>query len=105
MTLVLLARNPTDSVTLGLLPAAHRAGLPVRVLTDDPVEEPRAPEMAFCNWFSTAAAARAAVLLLALVALPVVLAVVVVAAAGAVAALTLVAAVAWVPLTEPEVLT
>jgi biotin carboxylase len=36
MVLVLLARNPTDSVTFGLLPAAHRAGLPVRVLTDDP---------------------------------------------------------------------
>ena len=36
MVLVLLARNPTDSVTLGLLPAAHRCGLPVRVLTDDP---------------------------------------------------------------------
>ena len=36
MLLVLLARNPTDSVTLGLLPAAHRLGLRVRVLTDDP---------------------------------------------------------------------
>lgn len=36
MGLVLLARNPTDSVTLGLLPAAHRLGLRVRVLTDDP---------------------------------------------------------------------
>ena len=36
MTLVLLARNPTDSVTFGLLPAAHRLGLRVRVLTDDP---------------------------------------------------------------------
>lgn len=36
MFLVLLARNPTDSVTLGLLPAAHRAGLQVRMLTDDP---------------------------------------------------------------------
>jgi biotin carboxylase len=36
MVLVLLARNPTDSVTLGLLPAAHRIGLRVRVLTDDP---------------------------------------------------------------------
>lgn len=36
MVLVLLARNPTDSVTSGLLPAAGRAGLPVRVLTDDP---------------------------------------------------------------------
>jgi biotin carboxylase len=35
--MVLLARNPTDSVTLGLLPAAHRAGLDVRILTDDPV--------------------------------------------------------------------
>jgi biotin carboxylase len=36
MFLVLLARNPTDSVTFGLLPAAHRFGLRVRVLTDDP---------------------------------------------------------------------
>jgi biotin carboxylase len=36
MLLVLLARNPTDSVTAGLLPAAHRSGLAVRVLTDDP---------------------------------------------------------------------
>jgi len=36
MVLVLLARNPTDSVTFGLLPAAGRAGLRVRVLTDDP---------------------------------------------------------------------
>jgi ATP-grasp domain-containing protein len=36
MTLVLLARNPTDSVTSGLLPAAQRAGHRVRILTDDP---------------------------------------------------------------------
>jgi biotin carboxylase len=36
MFLVLLARNPTDSVTQGLLPAAARMGLEVRVLTDDP---------------------------------------------------------------------
>src|SRR4051794_948811 len=36
MVLVLLARNPTDSVTFGLLPAAGRAGLRVRGLTDDP---------------------------------------------------------------------
>ncbi|GAA3608032.1 carboxylate--amine ligase [Kineosporia mesophila] len=36
MAVVLLARNPTDSVTRGLLPAAHDLGLPVRVLTDDP---------------------------------------------------------------------
>ena len=36
MVLVLLARNPTDSVTHGLLPAADRLGLAVRVLTDDP---------------------------------------------------------------------
>jgi biotin carboxylase len=36
MVLVLLARNPTDSVTYGLLPAAERLGLTVRVLTDDP---------------------------------------------------------------------
>jgi biotin carboxylase len=36
MELVLLARNPTDSVTFGLLPAVQRAGLRARVLTDDP---------------------------------------------------------------------
>jgi biotin carboxylase len=36
VTLVLLARNPTDSVTHGLLPAAERAGLPVLLLTDEP---------------------------------------------------------------------
>jgi biotin carboxylase len=36
MTLVLLARNPTDSLTVGLLPAAERAGQRVRILTDDP---------------------------------------------------------------------
>ncbi len=36
MVLVLLARNPTDSVSHGLLPAAERLGLEVRVLTDDP---------------------------------------------------------------------
>lgn len=31
-----LARNPTDSVTLGFLPAAGRLGLDVAVLTDQP---------------------------------------------------------------------
>jgi biotin carboxylase len=36
MVLVLLARNPTESVTFGLLPAAERSGHRVRVLTDDP---------------------------------------------------------------------
>jgi biotin carboxylase len=36
MVVVLLARNPTDSVTDGLLPAVARAGLEVRLLTDDP---------------------------------------------------------------------
>ena len=34
MVLVLLARNPTDTLTHGLLPAAERLGLQVRVLTD-----------------------------------------------------------------------
>ncbi|MGW2543840.1 ATP-grasp domain-containing protein [Kitasatospora sp. NPDC001574] len=34
MRLYLLALNPTDSVTLGFLPAAARLGLPVTVLTD-----------------------------------------------------------------------
>ncbi|MCE0534490.1 hypothetical protein LWF15_03125 [Kineosporia rhizophila] len=36
MAVVLLARNPTDTVTHGLLPAARDLGLPVRVLTDEP---------------------------------------------------------------------
>ncbi|MFJ1702821.1 acetyl-CoA carboxylase biotin carboxylase subunit family protein [Kitasatospora sp. NPDC088346] len=36
MRLYLLALNPTDSVTLGFLPAAARLGLTVTVLTDDP---------------------------------------------------------------------
>ena len=36
MAVVLLARNPTDTVTHGLLPAAHDLGFPVRVLTDEP---------------------------------------------------------------------
>lgn len=35
VTVVLLARNPTDTLTYGLLPAAHDLGLAVRVLTDD----------------------------------------------------------------------
>jgi biotin carboxylase len=38
MVLVLLARNPTDTVTYGLLPAAERLGLAVRVLTDHPAQ-------------------------------------------------------------------
>ncbi|GAB6899944.1 ATP-grasp domain-containing protein [Kineosporia succinea] len=52
MAVVLLARNPTDSVTHGLLPAARDLGLPVRVLTDDPdahrrayADRPDAPEV------------------------------------------------------------
>lgn len=36
MTVYLTARNPTDSVTLGLLPAAARLGRPVVLLTDQP---------------------------------------------------------------------
>ncbi|MCX4820888.1 ATP-grasp domain-containing protein [Streptomyces sp. NBC_01142] len=36
MQLYLLALNPTDSVTEGFLPAAHRLGLDVTVLTDRP---------------------------------------------------------------------
>ncbi|MGI5132670.1 ATP-grasp domain-containing protein [Pseudonocardia sp. CA-107938] len=36
MTVYLTARKPTDSVTLGLLPAAARLGLPVVLLTDQP---------------------------------------------------------------------
>ncbi|MFF2847284.1 acetyl-CoA carboxylase biotin carboxylase subunit family protein [Streptomyces sp. NPDC058001] len=36
MRLYLLALNPTDSVTEGFLPAAHRLGLPVTLLTDRP---------------------------------------------------------------------
>ncbi|MDX3456345.1 ATP-grasp domain-containing protein [Streptomyces sp. ME02-8801-2C] len=36
MRLYLLARNPTDSVTEGFLPAAARLGLDVTVLTDQP---------------------------------------------------------------------
>ncbi|MFH8597600.1 acetyl-CoA carboxylase biotin carboxylase subunit family protein [Streptomyces rimosus] len=34
--LIVLARNPTDSVTEGFLPAAARLGLPVALLTDQP---------------------------------------------------------------------
>ncbi|KAA6224379.1 ATP-grasp domain-containing protein [Streptomyces albofaciens JCM 4342] len=34
--MILLARNPTDSVTEGFLPAAARLGLPVALLTDQP---------------------------------------------------------------------
>jgi len=36
VTVYLTARNPTDSVTLGLLPAAARLGRPVVLLTDQP---------------------------------------------------------------------
>ena len=42
MAVVLLARNPTDTVTYGLLPAAHDLGIPVRILTDDPEAHRRA---------------------------------------------------------------
>jgi len=43
--LYLLARNPTDSVTDGFLPAARRLGLDVTVLTDQPgAHRRRAPE-------------------------------------------------------------
>ncbi|MBT0771332.1 hypothetical protein KIH74_20510 [Kineosporia sp. J2-2] len=62
---VLLARNPTDSVTHGLLPAAHDLGFPVRVLTDDPDAHRRAyagaadrigtPEVLACNVFDVRA--------------------------------------------------
>lgn len=45
MRLYLLARNPTDSVTDGFLPAARRLGLDVTVLTDQPgAHRRRAPE-------------------------------------------------------------
>ncbi len=37
MTVYLTARNPTDAVTLGLLPAAARLGRDVVLLTDQPV--------------------------------------------------------------------
>ncbi|MER6998598.1 ATP-grasp domain-containing protein [Streptomyces sp. NPDC000410] len=42
MRLYLLARNPTDSVTEGFLPAAARLGLDVTVLTDQPDAHRRA---------------------------------------------------------------
>ncbi|WBB61185.1 ATP-grasp domain-containing protein [Streptomyces sp. WMMC500] len=45
MRFYLLARNPTDSVTDGFLPAARRLGLDVTVLTDQPdAHRRRAPE-------------------------------------------------------------
>lgn len=45
MRLYLLARNPTDSVTDGFLPAARRLGLDVTVLTDRPdAHRRRAPD-------------------------------------------------------------
>ncbi|NLU73369.1 ATP-grasp domain-containing protein [Streptomyces sp. HNM0575] len=40
MQLYLLALNPTESVTLGFLPAARRLGLHVTLLTDRPKEHP-----------------------------------------------------------------
>lgn len=43
MTVYLTARNPTDSVTLGLLPAAARLGWDVVLLTDRPQEYAGAP--------------------------------------------------------------
>ncbi|GAB3241379.1 ATP-grasp domain-containing protein [Kineosporia babensis] len=42
MAVVLLARNPTDTVTHGLLPAAHDLGFAVRILTDEPDAHRRA---------------------------------------------------------------
>ncbi|MEA2313141.1 MAG: hypothetical protein QOE28_3109, partial [Solirubrobacteraceae bacterium] len=42
MQIVFLARNPTDSVTEGFLPAAHRMGAAVALLTDDPDAHVRA---------------------------------------------------------------
>ncbi|MEV8317817.1 ATP-grasp domain-containing protein [Streptomyces sp. NPDC059900] len=43
MRLYVLARNPTDSVTEGFLPAAGRLGLDVTLLTDQPEAHRRAP--------------------------------------------------------------
>ncbi|MGW6058269.1 ATP-grasp domain-containing protein [Streptomyces sp. NPDC055189] len=43
MRLYVLARNPTDSVTEGFLPAAGRLGLDVTLLTDQPDAHRRAP--------------------------------------------------------------
>lgn len=43
MRLYVLARNPTDSVTEGFLPAARRLGLDVTLLTDQPDSHRRRP--------------------------------------------------------------
>ncbi|MFD3576995.1 acetyl-CoA carboxylase biotin carboxylase subunit family protein [Streptomyces sp. NPDC058644] len=60
MRLYVLARNPTDSVTEGFLPAARRLGLKVTLLTDQPdahrhgsaqetLESPETPEILECD--------------------------------------------------------
>ncbi|MFF4218876.1 ATP-grasp domain-containing protein [Streptomyces nondiastaticus] len=49
MRLHLLALNPTDSVTLGFLPAAARLGLDVTLLTDQPVAHRRACEQSVAD--------------------------------------------------------
>ncbi|WP_424893150.1 ATP-grasp domain-containing protein [Streptomyces sp. XH2] len=49
MRLHLLALNPTDSVTLGFLPAAARLGLDVTLLTDQPVAHRRAYEQSVAD--------------------------------------------------------
>ncbi|MGW0904459.1 ATP-grasp domain-containing protein [Streptomyces sp. NPDC002853] len=54
MRLYVLARNPTDSVTEGFLPAARGLGLDVTLLTDQPDahrlrEGPAAPEILECD--------------------------------------------------------
>ncbi|MEU5951288.1 ATP-grasp domain-containing protein [Streptomyces sp. NPDC047525] len=45
MRLYVLARNPTDSVTEGFLPAARRLGLDVTLLTDQPDAHRRGPAL------------------------------------------------------------
>ncbi|MEV5596847.1 siderophore biosynthesis protein [Streptomyces sp. NPDC052496] len=47
--LILLARNPTDSVTEGFLPAAARLGLAVTLLTDQPDAHQEAYERYACG--------------------------------------------------------
>ncbi|MGK5734314.1 siderophore biosynthesis protein, partial [Streptomyces sp. URMC 124] len=49
MRLHLLALNPTDSVTLGFLPAAARLGLEVTLLTDRPDAHRRAYEQSVAD--------------------------------------------------------
>ncbi|MFD7664608.1 acetyl-CoA carboxylase biotin carboxylase subunit family protein [Streptomyces sp. NPDC059788] len=49
-SLTLLARNPTDSVTEGFLPAAARLGLAVTLLTDQPDAHQAAYERYGCEW-------------------------------------------------------